>query len=192
MPGSRRAAGPTTPRPASRSSKGSRPYVVARACTSARPTSAASITSCGKSSTTRSTRRWRATPGRSSSRSKRTGRSSSRTTGGVYPSASTRRARMRSRSFTRCSMPAASSVAMPRDTRCPADSTVSASASSTPCRNGCGWNRPATASSTPRSTPSASRPRRSRRSGPPAIGAERRPGSERIATCSSRRSSRST
>ena len=65
---------PTTPPPASRSSRAWRPSVDAPACTSARPTCAACTTSCGRSSTTRSTRRWPATRRRSSSRSTPTAR----------------------------------------------------------------------------------------------------------------------
>ena len=61
-PSGSRAAAPTTPPPASRSSRASRRSGGARACTSARPTNAACITSSGRSSTTRSTRRWPATP----------------------------------------------------------------------------------------------------------------------------------
>ena len=72
---SRAAPAPTTPRRASRSSRASRPSAAGRACTSARPTSAACTTSSGRSSTTRSTRRWPATPRRSSSRSRPTARS---------------------------------------------------------------------------------------------------------------------
>ena len=54
-----------TPPRASRSSKASRPSGIARACTSARPMRAACTTSSGRSWTTRSTRRWPATPPRS-------------------------------------------------------------------------------------------------------------------------------
>ena len=59
---SARRPAPTTPPPASRSSRASRPSASARACTSARRTSAACTSSSGRSSTTRSTRRWPATP----------------------------------------------------------------------------------------------------------------------------------
>ena len=49
---------PPTPRPTSRSSRGSRRCAAAPACTSARPTSAACTTWSTRSSTTPSTRRW--------------------------------------------------------------------------------------------------------------------------------------
>ena len=55
---------PATPPRASRSSRASRRSAGARACTSARPMCAACTTSSGRSSTTRSTRRWPATPTR--------------------------------------------------------------------------------------------------------------------------------
>ena len=104
---------------------------------------AACITSSGRSSTTRSTRRWPATRRRSRSRSSQTAWSSSRTTAAACRSASTRRARTPSRSSTPSSMPAASSAAAA--TRSPAVSTASASASSTRSRRGCGSSRRATA-----------------------------------------------
>ena len=60
---------PTTRPRASRSSRASRPSDAGPACTSARPMSVACTTSSGRSSTTRSTRRWPATPRTSGSRS---------------------------------------------------------------------------------------------------------------------------
>ena len=71
------------------------------ACTSARPTRAACTTSSARSSTTRSTRRWPATPRRSRSRSRRRhGRRSSDDGRGI-PSTCTRPARPPSRSSYR-------------------------------------------------------------------------------------------
>ena len=172
----RRAPRPTAPR--KRAKAGGSDYTAAsiqvlegleavrkrRACTSARPTSAACTTSSGRSSTTRSTRRWPATPRRIKVTIKRRRRrSSSRTTAAACPSASTRPARTRSRSSTPSSTPAASSAAAA--TRSPAACTASASASSTPCPRGCASSRRATGTSGRRSTSAASRRARSRRSG---------------------------
>ena len=95
----------------------------------------ACTTSSGRSSTTRSTRRWPATARASASRCSPTAAAGSTTT--VVASRSTRtrpartRARARPRSCSPCCTPAASSAA--RATRSPAASTASASPSSTRC-----------------------------------------------------------
>ena len=147
---------PTTPPPASRSSRASRPSASARACTSARPTPAACTTSSGRSSTTRSTRRWPARPTtiQVTHQGRRHGDGRGRRPRRAR-SASIRPARTRSRSSTPSSTPAASSAAAA--TRSRAACTASASASSTPCRRGCASSRRATASSGRRSTSAASR-----------------------------------
>ena len=184
------AAGRTTPRPASRSSRASRRSGAARACTSARPTPAACTTSSGRSSTTRSTRRWPATPRRSRSRSRPTARSSSQDDGrGVPGRQALRPARTPSRSSTPSSTPAASSAAAA--TRCPAASTASASASSTRCRSGCGSRSARDGNVWARSTSAASPRRPSRRSGRRAAGAAPRTAFRPTPRCSRRSTSRS-
>ena len=84
-----RGPAPTTPA-RSPSSRASRRCASAPACTSARPVSAACTTWSGRSSTTRSTRRWPATPTPSTSPSWPTAASGSSTTAAASPPTSTR------------------------------------------------------------------------------------------------------
>ena len=81
-----RRTSPTIPPTRSRSSKGWRRSASGRRCTSARPARPACITSSTRSSTTRSTRRWRASATRSTSRFTSTDRSRSWTTAAAFRS----------------------------------------------------------------------------------------------------------
>ena len=184
---SHRHTGPTR----SRCSRASKRSASAPACTSARPGPADSTTSCRRSSTTRSTRRWPATATRSSSRSCPTAPCASSTTAAASRSTSTRpRASRPSRSSSPCCTPAASSAAAA--TRSRAVCTASARRSSTRSRAGsrsrCAARATCGASPTPAACPrrrsrAASRATRPARRSP----SGRAPTSSRPSTSSTRR-----